>query len=237
MAGAPTTFDQVFFEGENLGLLVEGLTSGKIIGTDTAHLDPDLRYGALARQSGWRPAFGQSSSAQSHLNSNDVGKDDLFLFFGWFKEASKERRQFSPGAANLHIIFGWLQVGEVLTIGSEPNRIRDSHPWLKDHPHLHAPEINIPKNVIYVASENLCIPGLPALHSIPGGGVFNQLAIHRTLTKPDQKNRSLWQLSSFFHPSYPGRKFSYHSNPDRWGALMMAIKLLICKRLGEGKSS
>src|SRR5207249_998509 len=43
-----------------------------------AHLDPDLRREAIRRRSGWRPLFGQVSTAQAHLENEAVGPGDLF---------------------------------------------------------------------------------------------------------------------------------------------------------------
>jgi len=43
------------------------------------HLDPDLRPEAVARPAGWRPAFGQSGAALSHLNKYGVGSGRFFV--------------------------------------------------------------------------------------------------------------------------------------------------------------
>ena len=64
----------------NLGKMVTDLTNGKLGESDFCHNDPDLIMGA----------FGQVSSAQSHLDNQNVGSGDLFLFFGWFREAEFE---------------------------------------------------------------------------------------------------------------------------------------------------
>ncbi|MCV6603932.1 MAG: hypothetical protein OIF34_01405, partial [Porticoccaceae bacterium] len=49
------------------------------------HLDPDLDASLIARPEGWLPAFGQFGCAQRHLEQEQVGRGDLFLFFGWFR--------------------------------------------------------------------------------------------------------------------------------------------------------
>ena len=55
-----------------------------------AHLDPDLRPEALAlRPKDWRPAFGQSGAAATHLSHKGIGARDLFIFFGWFRRTIK----------------------------------------------------------------------------------------------------------------------------------------------------
>ena len=50
----------------NLGKIVTDLTNGKLSKSDFCHNDPDLIMGA----------FGQVSSAQSHLNNQNVGSGD-----------------------------------------------------------------------------------------------------------------------------------------------------------------
>ena len=50
----------------NLGRMVTDLTNGKLSKSDFCHNDPDLIMGA----------FGQVSSAQSHLNNQNVGSGD-----------------------------------------------------------------------------------------------------------------------------------------------------------------
>ena len=45
---------------------------------------------------------------------------------------------------------------------------------------------------------------------IPGWGVFNYNE-SLVLTDPNQKNRSIWRLPEFFHPSN-GTKMTYHEN-------------------------
>ena len=73
----------------NLGSIVEQLTKGKFTADSFAHLDPDLRANAVAlRAPGWRPIFGQVDEAQSHLCNQGVGKGDLFLFYGLYRETT-----------------------------------------------------------------------------------------------------------------------------------------------------
>ncbi len=103
-----------------------------------AHLDPDLRANNLPRLADWRPLFGQADKAQSHLATNQVGVGDLFLFFGWFRETQWDRRgrlTFRPGAPNIHLLFGWLEVGEVWDVGARPSGPWPA--WARYHPHAH----------------------------------------------------------------------------------------------------
>jgi Nucleotide modification associated domain 3 len=86
------------------------------------HFDPDLRRAALKRRSGWRPIFGQGGAAETHLHDYGVTVGDLFLFFGWFKEAELHQGKYrrKPKARDLHVLYGWLQVGAVLTFPERP---------------------------------------------------------------------------------------------------------------------
>ena len=52
------------------------------------HLDPDLRKGVKDRLPNWKPAFGQCEAAQGLLSNAKVQKGDIFLFFGWFRQAA-----------------------------------------------------------------------------------------------------------------------------------------------------
>ena len=104
-----------------LGSLVEDLTYNprkrkpRIRGTDFCHLDPDLIREDRPRKPGWLPMFGQSGAAASHLLNHGVREGDVFLFFGWFHRVRKVDRRFryDPERLDAHIIFGWLQVGQI----------------------------------------------------------------------------------------------------------------------------
>ena len=121
----------------SIGRLVSDLTGGRIESDAPAHLDPDLRRGALRRRpDGWRPAFGQVGPAQGHLARCGVGVGDLFLFFGLFRQAYEDPRdgrvRWVPDARNQHVIFGWMEVEEVLRL----HRDGPMHAGLRCHPHV-----------------------------------------------------------------------------------------------------
>jgi len=218
-SNAPTNFSDVGFVGLSLGELVGDLSRGKVLPDSSTHLDPDLSNEALARQDGWLPAFGQTGAAQSHLNSQGVEVGDLFLFFGWFKKVEKNssgRWSYVPGAPDLHVIFGWLQVGEVLRIGAKTDEFSERYPWLARHPHLNGERSD--SNTIYLASPMLKFPGQLQLGQLAGGGAFGRVSDARTLSAPDQTSRSLWRLPAFFAPSENDKTLSYHADPARWKA-------------------
>jgi hypothetical protein len=73
----------------SLGSIVEQLTKGKLTGDSFVHLDPDLRANSVAgRMPDWRPIFDQVDQAQTHLCNQGVGKGDLFLFYGLYRETT-----------------------------------------------------------------------------------------------------------------------------------------------------
>lgn len=234
---SPTKFQEIRFPNLSLGHLVEGLSAGRCRASESAHLDPDLRREAIDRLPGWKPAFGQNSSAQSHLANMGIAKGDLFLFFGWFRQAilRNDNWFYKPGSPDLHVIFGWLQVDEVLPVGSSFDQIVDKKPWLKNHPHLHAPELTQMNNVIYVASDHLSIPGLADLDRVDGGGVFNRISESRTLTCPGQNLRSVWRLPSFFHPGNFNRQLTYHQNIKRWTPVCSSQNTTTLRTVGRGQ--
>jgi len=214
---APTRFSDVGFEGQSLGQIVGELSRGKVLPNSHTHLDPDLSNEALHRQDGWLPAFGQTGAAQSHLNSQGVEVGDLFLFFGWFRKVERNfsgRWSYVSGGADRHVIFGWLQVGEILRVGTKTDEFSDRYPWLARHPHLNGERSG--SNTIYVASPTLNLPGW--LGQFAGGGPFEYVYDARILSAPEQSSRSLWRIPAFFAPSSEGSALSYHGDPTRWKA-------------------
>ena len=214
---AQTTYNQISSNGRNMGPLVESLTNGRLTNSSRTHFDPDLDYDAMPRLPGWLPAFGQVSSALTHLENSSVCVGDLFLFFGWFRnvdENNKEKIRISANASNLHVIFGWLQVGEILDVGIDTAAALASKPWLEHHPHVIG--VGQKQNKIYIATEHLSLPLDTDRPQLSGGGMFSQITNNRILTKPDQDKRTLWQLPEIFAPERGVASLTYHGNSHRW---------------------
>ncbi|HYR79676.1 MAG TPA: hypothetical protein VEO55_06695, partial [Candidatus Dormibacteraeota bacterium] len=216
---SPTTYGQIAFNGSGVATIVESLTRGRIAGTDGAHLDPDLRRNATARTRGWRPIFGQAGAAQSHLARHRVGRGDLFLFFGSFRRAEKcgNAFRFVRSEPRLHVIFGWLQVGEVRPV---TNALAVEIPWAEPHPHLSEPD-RYKSNTLYLASERLSSldPGSP------GGGIFEQLRKELILTETDPYSGcATWILPRWIHPRRR-TPLSYHSRLNRWTDRESSVRL------------
>ena len=134
---SPIRYADIEFHGESIAPLVSDLTHEGILSRYGAHLDPDLSAGNLPRPDGWRPIFGQTSAAQGHLRRTTLANGK----YQWLK-----------GSPPIHVIWGWLQIGEVLPVDISKGLLHD---WAAYHPHCHrGPNRN---NVIYVSSRHLSL--------------------------------------------------------------------------------
>ena len=172
---------------------------------DGAHLDPDLVRAAVPRDPGWRPLFGQDSQAGRHLENQHVGPGDLFLFFGLFRQTVliDGRLRWAPSAPLLHVLFGYLEIGEIRHISS-PQDVADM-PWAASHPHVRVWQR--PGNTVYIAAVRPALaPGRP------GAGLFSFSATTQ-LTKPGATT-STWQLPAAVASC--AQHLSYHMKASRW---------------------
>ena len=207
------TFADINVQDINVGELLTDLSRGQHAIHGQIHLDPDLDRSADKRLPGWRPALGQTGAAQTHLFRQGVGLGDAFLFFGWFREVEKYQGiwRYVPGTPDLHVLFGWLEVGAIISLAQMRQGAIDQFPWIADHPHVANPgayaDLN---NTLYVATAHSIIkPGAPY-----GGGRFSHFADLLRLTAPGE-SRSMWSLPRWFYPE--GRPaISYHGSMKRW---------------------
>jgi hypothetical protein len=154
----------------------------------TCHLDPDIRAEMIPRESNWLPLFGQTGGAQGHLSKNEIKKGDLFLFFGWFRETEYIDGciKYKKNAPDLHVIFGYLQIGDIY---SDYKKFPIE---LLNHAHAQKKYENDKNNVIYKATTHLSF-----LPSVAGGGCLNY---HPDLVLTKKGNsRSKWKLPSLFN--------------------------------------
>ena len=193
----------------SVGELVHDLAG--IPQTHRAHLDPDISAHAILRPEGWRPLFGQVGAAEKHLENQGVGVGDVFLYFGLFRdvERSGDRWTYVRGSSPIHVVFGWLQVGERVAVSNWP----DEATWAFQHPHFQRD--SDPTNVLYVGAKHVGLPGLNSL-SIPGAGLFPQFTPALQLTEPKRRRPSLWLLPQWFHPEGRGSVLTYHGDLSRW---------------------
>lgn len=144
----------------------------------TCHLDPDIYegIGGKGATGEWKPAFGQHGVSAVHLDKMGVGVGDMFLFYGMFQQAMYQPDKtlcFVSDAPTLHIIYGYMKIGEVLRTKQEIER----YSW-----HPHGVNADRPNNRLY----------LPDTY-----GTF-QYDDSLVLTKRGQNNRRLWALPAFF---------------------------------------
>ncbi len=192
----PYPSSKVSYQLLNLGEIVEDLTNRKFVKKDFCHSDPDLEMGA----------FGQVSSAQSHLHNQNVSSGDLFLFFGWFREVeivACNYRYKSDSRAH-HRIFGWMFVDQKFLVGSQTEEFRRKYTKYTNHPHASGKWG--PNNTIYLASETFSLFGE---HTIRGFGHF--LASKRTLLTDDNApSKRFWSVPDWLNPAKGGCIPSYH---------------------------
>jgi hypothetical protein len=184
-----------------------------------AHLDPDLRPGDLSREPAWRPLFGQDGAAQAHLDVHGAATGDLFLFFGWFRQTRWNHGQlkYTRNAPHLHLMFGWLEIGNVWRAPQCPPA-HFPH-WANYHPHA-VRNYGHANNTVYVAAR---------------GGAFRHYHPLLQLTAPDCPRRSEWRLPPWFypfHPDVPRPPLTYHENQDRW---TLNGEQLILRSVGRGQ--
>lgn len=165
------------------------------------HLDPDIYWNVKERQENWKGAFGQTNAAQTHLKNQNVTINDIFLFFGWFRNTKIKNGRLCFYGPDMHVIFGYLQIGQIYGNAN----INNLPECFKEHPHNSAIRRSNPSNTLYVANEQLTID-----NHYPGYGVFQFNKLLK-LTKDGSKNRSCWNLPSFFQ----NLKISYH-DMDCW---------------------
>jgi hypothetical protein len=159
------------------------------------HLDPDIRdYGIVED---WLPLFGQEGSSQKHLENQRIGKGDVFLFFGWFRQTERVggKLRFVKTEKEKHILWGYFQVNAVFGSYSK------LPPQFHYHPHATFERYSRKNNCIYSATERLSI-----CNAHRGYGTFKYHP-SLVLTK-DGLSRSKWQLPEFFKDV----QMSYHSS-------------------------
>jgi len=211
-------FEDLHSHGIDLGVLLSDLSGAKIDLRTHIHLDPDLDRLPALRPEGWRPALGQTGAAQSHLAAQGVGSGDVFLFFGWFRAVEYHQGfwRYQPRAPHLHIIFGWLEIDEVLPIVTQRQASMARCPWIASHPHVRHPErYNDRRNTLYIARPR---SAYATGTDVQGGGLFGHFHPRLQLTAQGA-SRSRWALPSWFSPFNGRPPLTYHGNPALWSMI------------------
>lgn len=171
---SPTRYQDLNFNGMSGTKILQEASVKSVLPHDYCHYDP-----LLSEKIG---IFGQADGTQTELKNNNVGSGDLFLFFGWFK-------QFSKKGDDLHHLFGWLQIDDIIE-GSD-NIKRFLNKVNIKHPHGYEDVSRYSNNTIYVAKKNITIDHKHL--SLPGHGLFKKTHNDLILTK-NKSTRSRWQL-------------------------------------------
>ena len=202
----PYPNSKVSYQHLDLGKIVKNLTGRKLTDKDLCHNDPDLEMGA----------FGQVSSAQSHLHNQDIGSGDLFLFFGWFREAEIVdcNYRYKSDSTGHHRIFGWMFVNQKILVGSETEEFRREYSKYANHPHAIGKWA--PNNTIYLASETFSLFGE---HTIRGFGNFS-ISKRTLLTNDNAPSKRFWSVPDWLNPMKSGCIPSYHDEKNYIGGLL-----------------
>ena len=180
-------YEDLSYGGKTYYDIIHSLSPrSRIQPTSTCHLDPDLRRDILPRDK-WLPAFGQIGSSLMHLYNQGVSVGDLYLFFGWYRQTEFHNGalRFVPSAPDLHIIYGYLQIGAII------REKKDLPEELFAHPHAADFRWATNKNALFVPAETLSLD-----NSLPGYSCLDYDP-KRVLTKPGCKRR-IWDLPQFF---------------------------------------
>jgi hypothetical protein len=197
-----------------LDKLLSDVSRGTYSLTTRIHLDPDLDRAPASRLPEWLPALGQTGNAQSHLRDMGVGEGDIFIFFGWFRQVEYKSGtwRYARRAPNLHVMFGWLEVGAVLPVVAERDRCLTEYPGIANHPHVADPSnYTDTRNTLYLAERKSRFNPMAAY----GGGRFRKYDDRLRLTKPGC-SRSVWSLPIWFMPKEGQASLSYHPRPGQW---------------------
>jgi hypothetical protein len=126
-------------------------------------------------------------AAQKHLQNQNVSIGDIFLFFGWFRQTQiiNGKYSYKTGSPDLHLIYGYLQIGRIYTYGTTfPD-------YASHHPHTRERLLTLPSNCIYVANDTLTFD-----ETLPGADNL-RFKDNLVLTKKGM-TRSKWELPDFF---------------------------------------
>lgn len=162
-------------------------------GGSCCHVDPDLDQARRkAKIDGWFPAFGQADASASYLKNIGIEVGDIFLFFGNFHcvemHQGKYRYMRRTGDfykdRDIQVIWGYLQVGEIVTDSCKQKEI-----WW--HPHSSELHRNKKTNVIFRAADKLSFDD-----SKPGAGLLS-FEKKRVLTL-EGSTKATWKMNEVY---------------------------------------
>jgi hypothetical protein len=182
-----------------LGEIVESVTRGRVRADDLCHEDPAFFNG--------RWAFGQTGTAQAHLERNGVGVGDVFLFFGLFASRDGQDRH--------HRIFGYLEVDEMRRLGSRPSENDNPKGFLRRHPHTIG-EWN-ENNTLYLGSGAKAKSAHPSLRLTKPGAPVSVWSVPTWLKSAGltyHSNQARWTNDQELHAASRGQEFVANIGED-----------------------
>ena len=188
----------------NIGDVVRDLTKGRHDQWSLAGLDPGLRPEAVTRFEGWRAMLGQMGNQESHLENQGFNAGDLFLFFGLFRlvEKTREGWKFARQAPKQHVLWGWLQAGQICKVDD----IRNDEKFHWATYHCHFSFLDDDRNTLYMATEELEVSNDLI---VPGAGVFSKYSERLALTETG-RSASQWRFPRWFYPEGARTPLSCH---------------------------
>lgn len=168
------------------------------------HCDPNLTN--FYNEKEFLGSVGQCEISQSHLANQNIKKNDIFIFWGLFREAKIDKNQLDIAKKQQHIMYGYLQIGDIIETYKLNDDKRKSYeqqyPFLINQPHWNKDKYkDIKNNTIYIARETCSFD-----KHIAGYGMF-EVNQKLTLTAPDSNIPSLWELPK----AWEKQKLTYHN--------------------------
>ena len=139
--------------------------------------------------------------------NNKVSIGDLFLFFGWFKN-------FNFIKKDIHLIFGWLEIDEVISGNLEISKFLKQEKLTHPHDPKFKPYKN---NTLYVARKNF--------------GLFKKFSNQLTLTA-EGYSRSMWEFPKEYFKNSKDIGSELFANRIQWND---KNSFLVDTNLGPGQ--
>jgi len=162
--------------------------------------------------------FGQQGNVQSELRNRDVTKGDVFLFFGIFQRVNSKRKKwiYDKNFPPCHVIFGWMQIGEVVDLTDNKNveKLLRKYLFLKEHPHIECKEF-YKNNTIYIPSYKLIIDGKPVYNKGSGKFLFKE---SRILNNSNTPKLTEWKLPYYLsdEKAFLNKRLKFKTTNDKY---------------------
>lgn len=183
------------YDGDSIQSILNEITGGRIknnrqLSCDFSKKQQRCHYDPMLISHADRFVLGQAANAESHLQNQSVGSDDIFVFYGWFRQVEKIEGcwQYSPIARDIQLIWSWMKIGDTVDVRTQAQREKAKiiYPFLHLHPHVaDSPDAPNPNaNRVYISKE---------------GGLLPYLSSRCLTDCIDYQGRSTWRLPACFN--------------------------------------